>query len=272
LTSSKVFLKITATNLLAAAFGWIGSSPYGLRVLTFHNIDESSDGDYSLSRCRFLDCLKLLKNEGYRTIRARDIADTWPSVLQHDRIVALTFDDGYKSHRDVVAEVLADLGMTATFFVLSSQLGGSSSHPALDEREPVFLSAGDIREMDAAGFEIGSHSHTHPLLGTVPPERAREEISVSKQILEQELGHSITSFAFPFGRQGAYTKQTRAILEESSYACAFTQEGRRVRPGSHLLELPRTSIDRFDTWRTFQRKLHGHYELIPEIMHHAKRA
>ena len=135
-----------------------------------------------------------------------------------------------------------------------------------------FLSTEDIKQMDAAGFEIGSHSHTHSLLGTIPPDQASQELRTSKQILEQELRHSVTSFAFPFGRQQAYTGMTRALLEENSYKCAFTQEGCRIAPTSDLLALPRISIDHFDTLRSFRRKLHGQYEFLSEIRRHAKRS
>ena len=132
-------VKAAATNVFAAAFGWPGRSPHGLRILTFHNIDEADDGQFSLTRCQISDFLRDLKDEGYRSIQARDLVAAWPSILQEERTVVLTFDDGYASHKDVAAELLVDLELTATFFVLSSLLSRQRTRTVFAKREHIFL-------------------------------------------------------------------------------------------------------------------------------------
>lgn len=60
--------------------------------------------------------------------------------------VSLTFDDTHGSHR-WVADVLYQAGMVGTFYVNSERVGGSG-----------YLSAKDLREMEAQGHEIGGHT------------------------------------------------------------------------------------------------------------------
>ena len=242
--------------------GRLARAPGHLRVLAFHDISDDADDIFAVSKGRFADYLSLLADLGYVAIRARELAADWPSVLSRKRVVLLTFDDGYAAQRDIAADLLARQGMTATFFVTSSLLAHDRLRRVFGDKQRDFLSGEDLRQMDRAGFEVGSHSHTHALCGVIPREQLVQESALSKQILEQELGHSITSFAYPYGRQRAFSDVTRAVLQESGYLAAFTVEEVRIQPDCDLLKLPRTSIGRFDTLATFRRKLDGQYDLI----------
>ena len=242
--------------------GWFARTPGHLRVLAFHDVSDYADDIFAVGEGRFADYLSLLRDQGYVTMRARDLAAGWPSVLSRKRVVLLTFDDGYAAQKDIAAELLGRHDMTATFFVTSSLLGRHRLRRVFSDKERVFLSGEDLRQLDRAGFEVGSHSHTHALCGAIPRAQLEQESNASKQILEHELGHPITSFAYPYGRQRAFSSVTRAVLRESGYSAAFTVEEVRLKPDCDLLRLPRTSINRFDTLATFRRKLEGQYDLI----------
>lgn len=62
------------------------------------------------------------------------------------------------------------------------------------------LTWNDVRELDALGFEIGSHTVSHPALDRVDHGTLVHELRHSKQRLETELGHRIDTIAFPAGR------------------------------------------------------------------------
>ena len=246
--------------------GWITRAPGNLRILTFHEVNDESDDDlYAISKRQFHDYIALLRDEGYVTLRARDLLGTWPSTLGREKAVLLTFDDGYTSHRETVAEELARHGMKGTFFVLTSLLGAQRVRHSLHGTMRTFLDVEDLRWMDAAGFEIGSHSHSHPMCGRLSREELETELTLSKHRLEQELGHPVTSFSYPYGRRGAYSSETRAALERAGYQTAFTQESVRPTTSSDLLSLPRTGIDRLDSLQTFRRKLDGHYDILGRV-------
>jgi len=258
-------LKLEAANALAASLGWLSRAPGRLRILTFHDLDDDRGDLYAVDRRRFADYLSLLQDEGYTTLRAGDLLAEWPGILERERLVLLTFDDGYAAQRDVAAEELARRGQTATFFVISSFLGAARTRKTFDGKEREFLGGEDLRQMGLAGFEIGSHSHTHPLCGTLSESEAEREFTVSKRVIEQELGREVSAFAYPYGRQGAFSPMTRAALERSGYRAAFTLEGLRVSSDTDLLRLPRLNVDRCDNLSTLRRKLRGDYEFLANV-------
>jgi peptidoglycan/xylan/chitin deacetylase (PgdA/CDA1 family) len=100
----------------------------------------------------------------------------------------LSFDDGHATWRDVVAPILADLGVPATFFVTTGLIG-----------QPGNLTWSDVRDLIAAGHNVGSHTITHPRLADCDHGTARREIAESKRELEEELGAEVRDFAAPYG-------------------------------------------------------------------------
>jgi peptidoglycan/xylan/chitin deacetylase (PgdA/CDA1 family) len=261
----KTRLKISAANLLAATVGRLAGAPGRLRILVFHDVGDDGSDLFAVTKRRLADYLSLLKDQGYTTVRAGDLAAAGPAALSGERLAVLTFDDAYAAQRDIAAELLAQHGMTATFFVISSFLSQDRSRCVFAGKQHDFLGAEDLRQMALAGFEIGSHSHTHALCGTLSPDQVEREAALSKQILQQELGRPVTAFAYPYGRQRAFSGATRAALQKSGYATAFTVEGTRVGQDCDPLRLPRTCIGRFDTPATFRRKLHGCYDFIGRV-------
>jgi peptidoglycan/xylan/chitin deacetylase (PgdA/CDA1 family) len=241
-----------------------------LRILTFHDISDDAGDIYAVTKRLFADFLLLLKDEDYTSIRASDLLGDWPSALSRNRSVLLTFDDGYAAQREIAAELLIQRGLTATFFAITSCVGQNKLRRHFGGKERTFLSGEDLRQMELAGFEIGSHSHTHALCGALPESEVLQELSISRQILEEELGHPIASFAYPYGRRGAFSHLTRAALQGSGYQAAFTMEGTRIERDCDLLRLPRTSVDRFDTLASLRRKLDGHYDLVEKALHREK--
>jgi peptidoglycan/xylan/chitin deacetylase (PgdA/CDA1 family) len=248
-------------HCFAASVGRLGQSRGNLRVLTFHNVGNDESDPYSVTKDRFADCLSVLSDEGYSTIRARDLAVGWPAIASRKRLAVLTFDDGYVAQRDVAAEMLVRHGMTATFFAVSSFVERERRSREFAGGERTFLSGEDLRQMVLGGFEIGSHSHTHALLGVLRSGLVDDEMRLSRLALEEWTASEVFSFAYPFGQRGAFSSTTRSVLKINGYRTAFTQTGRRIAPGSDLLQLPRTSVDRTDSWKTFRGKLRGHYDL-----------
>jgi peptidoglycan/xylan/chitin deacetylase (PgdA/CDA1 family) len=260
--SLKTRLKIRTINLLAASVGWLASTSGHLRILTFHDISDDAGDIFALTKGQFADCLSLLRDEGYTTIRASDLASAGPAMLDRERVALLTFDDGYASQRDIASEILVQHGMTATFFAISSVVERNRLRRVFAGKERLFLGSEDLRQMTLGGFEIGSHSHTHAKIGALSAEQIDAEVRLSKWILEEATGSGVVGFAYPFGRRGAFSPTTRTALERNGYRAAFTQEGGGIGPATDMLELPRVNINRFDTTASFRRKLRGYYDFL----------
>jgi peptidoglycan/xylan/chitin deacetylase (PgdA/CDA1 family) len=61
------------------------------------------------------------------------------------------------------------------------------------------MNADQIKDMAAAGWEVGSHSISHLDLTALEPDRQRREVVDSRTLLESKLGVPILTIAYPFG-------------------------------------------------------------------------
>lgn len=102
--------------------------------------------------------------------------------------VVITFDDGNASDYLLAFPILRRLNIRCIFFVITSLIG-----------EPGYLSWDNLREMNAAGMIIGSHSHTHKDMRQLSINETIYEMTQSKNILEKNLGIDVVNFSFPYG-------------------------------------------------------------------------
>ncbi len=98
------------------------------------------------------------------------------------------------------------------------------------------MDAGQVREWQSAGHEIGSHTRTHPFLTQLPPDQAREEITSSRKELEDLFGRPILHFCYPYGD---WNERVRDLVAEAGYKTACTTDPGINRPGVSPLALKR---------------------------------
>jgi len=78
-----------------------------------------------------------------------------------------------------------------------------------------------LREMESAGVEIGSHTVTHPVLTRVSADRLRRELEQSRGRLEEMLARPVTLFCYP---NGAYDRTVRDAVARAGYGLAVTSD------------------------------------------------
>ncbi|WP_260703684.1 polysaccharide deacetylase family protein [Edaphobacter flagellatus] len=88
-----------------------------------------------------------------------------------------------------------------------------------------FINWEETREMQAAGMTIGSHTRSHRILGQLSPEDQWLELSKSKKAIEEGIGSSITSIAYPVGIYGSFNQTTERIAQELGYRLGFSFYG-----------------------------------------------
>jgi peptidoglycan/xylan/chitin deacetylase (PgdA/CDA1 family) len=111
--------------------------------------------------------------------------------------------------------------------------------PDIREKQGLMLSWHDIAAMTRNGISFGSHSVTHPILSKLPASRIREEVVLSKKVLEERLGTQVTTFAYPKGGTGDFNDTTKNVLIEAGYRCAVTTLFGVNKVGQDLYELRR---------------------------------
>jgi peptidoglycan/xylan/chitin deacetylase (PgdA/CDA1 family) len=180
---------------------------------------------YALSPAEFRAHLMAASGVGRSTITAGQI----PGELAA-RFFCLTFDDGCASDYSEAFPALLELRMRATFFVVPTMVGTAG-----------YVSWPELREMAAAGMEIGSHSLTHPFLHELDAAGVRREFGESKRILEDRLGAAVRSASLPRGWEPPDFEQ---VLEELGYAVFCTSRVGWWHPGDRPLAVPRIAVRR----------------------------
>jgi peptidoglycan/xylan/chitin deacetylase (PgdA/CDA1 family) len=150
----------------------------------------------------------------------------------------LSFDDGFENNHRNALPVLEELGISAAFFVSSSFMGARdevirenwwSSDPL-----PIrTLSWDAVRELHAAGHEIGSHTCTHARLSDVSsnPSELSRQVKDSKAEIEDALGVECRYFAWPYGTFRDVDDASLAAIADAGYEGCFSAVRGRVIPG-----------------------------------------
>ena len=102
-----------------------------------------------------------------------------------------------------------------------------------------------LREMHAAGMEVGSHGVAHCMLAKLPRQRRVAEVEESKRMLERELGATVTALSYPVGGLDSYDAETIEAVRSAGYrvACSYIG-GVAAALGADMFALPRLQVER----------------------------
>jgi peptidoglycan/xylan/chitin deacetylase (PgdA/CDA1 family) len=122
-----------------------------------------------------------------------------------DAPVVLTFDDGYADTRGTI-ELAHEAGIKSTLYVTTGEI---------DTRGAI--SSSDLSALaDASSYvELGAHTVTHPRLDELDASAAEHEISASREALQQAIGGTVRSFAYPYG---SHTATVRQIVIDAGFS------------------------------------------------------
>ena len=202
--------------LLMAFVAWVltAAPPEGCPILEYHMVTENPHPDakpYVVPPEDFAEQLDYLAEEGYTTITPQDYARARKGKQQlPEKPIILSFDDGYEDNWRVVLPMLEERGMKAVFYMVTNSIG-----------KPGYLTWDNLFDMERRGMEIGSHTANHLPLTTLSPEKQREELRLSKLMLEWKGMKTIYSFSYP---NGSYNAGVVAMLAEEEYLTAVTGE------------------------------------------------
>ncbi|WP_174236084.1 polysaccharide deacetylase family protein [Rhodanobacter sp. L36] len=107
------------------------------------------------------------------------------------------------------------------------------------------MSWSQVREMHAAGFEIGSHGVHHKMLAKLSPEELQLELRESKATLERELDQPATLLSYPVGGDRAFNDSVVRATKDAGYrmACSYVC-GTNPYPLSNRYALRRLPVER----------------------------
>ena len=216
---------------------WVHQGPEAVNVpiLMYHHVEENPIvSNYRVSAARFEEQLKLLHDWEYTTITTSMLVDAITRGADlPPRPIIITFDDGNLDNYTVAFPIMQKYGFTGVIY-LPYYFVGTKGYMNVDQ----------IKEMAAAGWEVGSHSLTHPNLIGMPPERLRSEIVDSRKKLEELLGVPVLTFAYPFGDVGSAPVD---YVKFAGYIAGMGATGFRWEQGStNLFVLQRCEVKETD--------------------------
>lgn len=224
-------------------------------MLCYHAVSDSWRSPLAVTTAQLDAQLGLLAERGFRGITFSEAVEE----RGRGRRVAITFDDGYRSVARLAQPILARHGMPATVFLPTDFVGREEpmSWPGIDEwldrpqaSELVPVSWEEAGGLAAAGWEIGSHSRTHPHLTRLGDEQLSSELAESRAECERRLGLPCRSLAFPYGDTDQRVMRAAA---SAGYAAAAGLSSRIEQPWR--LNWPRVGVYPVDGERSFRLKI-----------------
>ncbi|MFL0801243.1 MAG: polysaccharide deacetylase family protein [Agarilytica sp.] len=214
---------------------FFGAAAHAVVVLQYHHISNSTPRATSISPELFAEHMDLIASEGFQVVSVVQLKK-WllKGESLPDKTVVITFDDGYRSVYTAAFPLLEKRGWPFTVFI------NTQAH---DEKNPQFMSWGELKLLTKSGGTIGNHTDSHPHLIRQRKQeshkqwlqRREREIHFAEARIEQETGQKHKVFAYPFGE---YDEGLTALLKRNGYI-AFGQQSGPVARESDFQALPR---------------------------------
>jgi peptidoglycan/xylan/chitin deacetylase (PgdA/CDA1 family) len=230
-------------------------------ILMYHQIDQPPPRGTPLrglvvAPASFAWQMRLLRSLGFQGLSMRDL-EPYLAGQKQGKVVGLTFDDGYQNNLMHALPVLQRHRFTATCYGVSGMVGGSNVWDRDKVQPKPLMTQAEWQAWLQAGMDVGSHTCSHARLTDLDAASAREEITASRQALQQLLGYEVRHFCYPYGR---YDDTHAQMAREAGYASATTTQRGRVQVGDDAFKLKRIMVARATHPLQFLLKVLTRYE------------
>jgi len=220
---------------------------YDVPVFMYHNVDRVKDM-LSVSPENFEKQMKFLKDKKYNVIGLNELIGL---ITQNKKIpantVIITFDDGYENLYINAYPILKKYNIRAVMFVIAGNCD-----------RPTYLNRQELKEMSDNGIDIGSHTFNHAWLPAADDKNLVEEISGSKNELENIIGKKVDFISYPLG---GFDQRVRTAVMRAGYKAACATHPGRFSANNDLYALKRIKITNKDNGMmvSFWFKATGYY-------------
>ena len=176
---------------------------HDLLVLGYHAVSPTWAVTLSVTTDALERQLTWLVRAGWRGVTFQEAASAFERPAR--RTLVVTFDDAFVSVLDLAYPILSALGLRATVFAPTAFMEGRQrlAWEGIDHWEDTpeleGMSWEDLGVLQDAGWEIGSHTLTHPHLTRLGDEALRTELAESRAEIAEHLGRSCQTIAYPYG-------------------------------------------------------------------------
>jgi peptidoglycan/xylan/chitin deacetylase (PgdA/CDA1 family) len=225
-------------------------------VLCYHAFSPDWPADLSVSPECFEEQLELLVRRGY-------VGATFERAITDPpgpRTVVVTFDDAFRSVRELALPVMRRLGLPGSVYVPTDYPGapGAMAWAGTDhwlggpyEHELRCLGWDELGELAQEGWEVGSHTRSHPRLTMLDDEALAAELEGSRAACEDALELPCRSIAYPYGD---VDERVVAEARAAGYVVGAALPAGRLHPGGPL-RWPRIGVFNGDDLQRFRLKV-----------------
>lgn len=202
-------------------------------ILMYHRIDpaiprDPVGRDLTVTPAAFAEQLRVLRAHRVQAISMADLASRLKKRASLDRVVVLTFDDGYADQILYALPLLRRYDARATFYIVTGTVG-----------TPGHLTWRDLRRLISARMDIGAHGVAHDDLSQMTAAQQEDQIFGSVRSLRRGLRVPIETYAYPSGR---FNRQTLPIVRRAGLEFAVTTDAQYVIVPGDPYELTRIRV------------------------------
>jgi peptidoglycan/xylan/chitin deacetylase (PgdA/CDA1 family) len=239
-----------------------------LPILMYHSVSADPEPGVrayfrtAVTPRRFSEQMRFLQLRGWRGVSLRDGLQAL-AARSAEKLAAITFDDGFGDFASAAVPVLREFNFSATLFLPTAFISECGGRRRFRDRD--CLTWPEVRQILAAGIEVGSHTASHPTLTDLTWPAIESEIALSKSEIESRLGCGVTSFSYPFAfpqLDAAFCARLREALIRAGYRCCVTTEVGCAAPGDDPYRLKRLPVNEEDDPALFAAKLDGDYDWL----------
>jgi peptidoglycan/xylan/chitin deacetylase (PgdA/CDA1 family) len=217
-------------------------------VLGYHAVSPSWSATFSITPETLERQLSMLVRRGWKGATFSDSVLNPPA----GRTLAVTFDDGFASVFERAEPILSALGLVATVFVPTSFMSGQTAlkwegieawSRSPDAHELRCMSWDTLGTLADRGWEIGSHTRSHPHLRRLSDDALRDELRESREEVAKQMTRACGSIAYPYGEADA---RIARMAQDVGYVAGACLSHSLAHRGPHLW--PRVGVfhDDFD--------------------------
>lgn len=222
---------------------FIKSSNKGIPVLMYHSIDNEILNPMKVSKEKFEEQMKFLKDNGYTTLTLDELYDSFENGKPvPKKSLAITFDDGYRDNYTNAYPILKKYGLKATIFVIAG----------FTDKGNAYLTSDEIKEMSKNGIDIEGHTYFHEKLNRLSYESQLKTITTCKRFLENITGKDVYYMAYPFG---VHNEDTIRAVQKAGYKMAFIATGKWAHKRNGIYALERIYVSKLFNMREFEERL-----------------
>ena len=230
-------LIIIAALIAALAIFFTVTLPraYVVPILMYHAVGSRviESKALNISSDTFARQMRFLKVQRYNVLPLEELAELIKDKKRlPPRALAITFDDGEKTVYTNAFPILKKYNFPATLFIIVREV---------DRPQGDRLNWEEIKEMQDSGLiSIGSHCiGPDPLVNMKSEELIRNEITGSKQLLEEKLGTPVALFSYP---EGFFNDKIRQMVISAGYRGAVAARPDLHSPSDDIFALKRLRI------------------------------